>query len=109
MLGRTRGRGDRAGTGFVSGCSPILRSGFRPWSAAGGCVTIRRMSTTRVFQALLGLSALALGLLAYQMQVDNLPQPVFTTEARSLANVAAALAFLVAGLVAWSRRPASRL
>jgi signal transduction histidine kinase len=67
------------------------------------------MSTIRVFQALLGLSALALGVLAYRMQVDNLAQPVFTTEARSLANVAAALAFLVAGLVAWSRRPASRL
>ena len=67
------------------------------------------MSTIRVFQALLGVSAVALGVLAYRMQVDNLPQPVFTTEARSLANVGAGWAFLVAGLVAWSRRPASRL
>src|ERR687895_105873 len=114
MLRRQRVCGHRARLGLVSGFSPILRSGSSLWSRSGGCVTIsevtmRQLPAIRVFQALLGLSALALGVLAYRVQVDNLPQPVYTTEARSLANVAVALAFLVAGLIAWWRRPASRL
>ena len=61
-----------------------------------------------VLQVLLGVSGIALGALAYRAQVDNLPEPL-TTEGRALATVLAGWAFLVAGLVAWWRRPANRL
>ena len=52
--------------------------------------------------------ASSLGVLAYQVQVDNLPEP--TTALRPcVATVVAAWSFLVAGLVAWLRRPENRL
>jgi signal transduction histidine kinase len=66
------------------------------------------MTGTRWIQVALGLAGLLLGLLAYQAQVDNLPEPL-TTPARASATVVAAWAFLVAGLVAWQRRPGNRL
>lgn len=70
---------------------------------------MRPMTTTRrVVQVLLAVAGIVLGVLAYQVQVDNLPEP-FTTPARSATTVAAALAFLLAGLVAWSRRTGNRL
>ena len=47
-------------------------------------------------------SGVALGVLAYQVQIDNLGP--FTTPARSIAIVAVGLSFLLAGLIAWSRR-----
>ncbi len=65
-------------------------------------------STPRVLLALIGACGIALGVLAYQVQVDNLPDG-FTTTARALASVGTAWAFLLAGLVAWSRRPGNRL
>ncbi len=49
----------------------------------------------------LGLAGLGLGLLAYQVQIDNLAG---TTPARAIASVAAGWAFLGAGLAAWTRR-----
>jgi signal transduction histidine kinase len=52
-------------------------------------------------------AGLALGVVAYRVQIHNLGQ--FTTPARSWAIVIGAWLFLVAGLVAWSRRPANRL
>ena len=61
-----------------------------------------------MLQALVGACGLALGVLAYQVQVDNLPED-FTTTARAIASVVTAWAFLLAGLVAWARRPGSRL
>jgi signal transduction histidine kinase len=54
----------------------------------------------------LGLAGLVLGLVAYRVQMDNLP---LTTTPRSIASVVAAWSFLVAGLVAWRRRPGNRL
>ena len=51
-------------------------------------------------------AAIALGVVAYQVQIDNLST---TTPARSLAIVAVAWAFVAAGLVAWARRPGNRL
>jgi signal transduction histidine kinase len=79
-------------------------------SAASICddqnVTSKR--ATRITIALLAVAGLALGVLAYQVQVDNLPEP-FTTQWRAMASVAYGWGFLVAGLVAWSRRPGSRL
>jgi signal transduction histidine kinase len=66
------------------------------------------VSTPRVLLALVGACGIALGVLAYQVQVDNFPDD-FTTTARSLASVGTAWAFLLAGLVAWSRRPGNRL
>ena len=59
-------------------------------------------------RVVLGLAGLGVGALAYRVQVDNLPEP-YTTPGRALATVAVAWAFLVAGLVAWSRRPGNRL
>jgi signal transduction histidine kinase len=53
----------------------------------------------------LALAALLLGVTAYRVQVDDL----FSPSDRALAIVAVAWAFVVAGLVAWSRRPANRL
>lgn len=69
---------------------------------------MRSMSTTRLVQMLVVASGIALGVVAYQMQVDNLPEP-FTTSGRATGTVLAAWAFLLAGLVAWSRRAGNRL
>jgi signal transduction histidine kinase len=66
------------------------------------------MSKTRVAQIVLAAAGLVLGVLAYRVQVDNLPEPL-TTPARASASVIAAWSFLLAGLVAWSRRPQNRL
>ena len=65
-----------------------------------------RPSVMRIVLALLAVGGVVLGVLAYQVQVDNLPG---TTSLRSWATVVAAWAFLVAGLVAWRRRPDNRL
>src|SRR5262245_29046887 len=51
-------------------------------------------------------AALLLGLLAYQMQVDNIAG---NTPARALGTLAYAWAFVGAGLVAWERRAGHRL
>ena len=53
----------------------------------------------------LALAAVLLGVVAYRVQVDDL----FSPSDRALAIVAVAWAFVVAGLIAWSRRPANRL
>jgi signal transduction histidine kinase len=53
------------------------------------------------------LAGIVLGVIAYRVQVDNLG--ALTTPARATAIVAVAWAFLVAGLVAWARRPENRL
>jgi signal transduction histidine kinase len=74
-------------------------------SAARECDDAR-VTGTRVIQVLLALAGIVLGVLAYRVQVDNLPN---TTEIRSAGSVAAAWSFLVAGLVAWMRRPKNRL
>jgi len=66
------------------------------------------MSRTRALQALLAIAGIVLGVLAYQVQVDNLPEPL-TTTSRALAGVVAGWAFLLAGLVAWRRAPENRL
>jgi signal transduction histidine kinase len=50
---------------------------------------------------------IALGVVAYRTQVDNLG--TFTTHAHALAQVVSGWAFLVAGLIAWSRRPGNRM
>jgi signal transduction histidine kinase len=63
---------------------------------------------TRAMQAFLAAAGVGLGILAYRVQVDNLPEP-FTTEPRALGSVAYGWAFLFAGLVAWSRRPGARI
>src|SRR5207244_1804677 len=53
------------------------------------------------------VAAVVVGLLAYRVQVDNLLAA--TTPFRASATLAAAGAFLLAGLIAWARRPANRL
>ena len=50
-------------------------------------------------------AGIALGVVALQVQVDNLHSPT----ARAMATVAVGWSFLIAGLIAWSRRPANRL
>ena len=74
-------------------------------SAARPCDDAR-MTRTRWIQVALALAGAALGVLAYRIQIDNLPN---TTVLRSCGSVAAAWSFLVAGLVAWMRRPKNRL
>ena len=63
---------------------------------------------TRITLALLAISGVVLGVLAYQVQVDNLPEPL-TTPLRAMSTVVAAWSFLAAGLIAWLRRPGNRL
>jgi signal transduction histidine kinase len=58
-----------------------------------------------VLRALIAGGAVAIAVLAYRVQVDDLHSPW----QRSGATVAIALAFVVAGLVAWARRPANHL
>jgi signal transduction histidine kinase len=66
------------------------------------------VSVTRIVQMFLAAAGIVLGVLAYQVQVDNLAEP-FTTDARAWGSVAYGWAFLLAGLVAWTRRPAAGL
>ena len=61
----------------------------------------------RAVRLLLAAAGLVLGVVAYRVQVDNLGES--TTPARAAAIVAVAWSFLVAGLIAWSRRPGNRL
>lgn len=63
-------------------------------------------TAARITLGVLAFAGIVLGVLAYQVQVDNLPS---TTSVRSWAGVVAAWSFLVAGLVAWRRRPDNRL
>jgi signal transduction histidine kinase len=56
--------------------------------------------------AAVGVAGLAMGVVAYRVQVDNI---LTTTPVRSMTSVAAGWAFLVAGLVAWTRRPGTRM
>ena len=79
-------------------------------SARAICDDPNEMSerATRITLALLAVAGVVLGVLAYQVQVDNLPEPL-TTSGRAIATVVAAWSFLVAGLVAWLRRPNNRL
>jgi len=67
---------------------------------------MRSMSRTRALQSFLVIAGVGLGLLAYEVQMNNLP---LTTSARSWAGVIAAWSFLLAGLIAWVRRPDNRL
>ena len=67
--------------------------------AAHGLVRSRRLVA-----GLLAAGAVALGVAAYHVQVQAL-----SPHDRALAGVAAYEAFVVAGLIAWLRRPANRL
>jgi signal transduction histidine kinase len=59
----------------------------------------------RTFRILLACGAVPLGLIAYRIQIHNIPSP----EDRAVATVLVAWSFLGAGLVAWSRRSPSRM
>jgi signal transduction histidine kinase len=63
------------------------------------------VDTRRAAVVALGGAAAALGIYAYEVQVDDLHSP--PSHARAI--VAVAWAFVVAGLVAWLRRPSNRL
>jgi signal transduction histidine kinase len=52
-------------------------------------------------------AGLAIGVFAYRVQIDNLGDG--TNPARAATAVAAGWAFLLAGLVTWTRRPTNRL
>jgi hypothetical protein len=64
------------------------------------------MTGMRWIHAALAATGAVLGVLAYDVQMNNLPN---TTSRRSWAGVVAAWSFLLAGLIAWSRRPRNRL
>jgi signal transduction histidine kinase len=59
----------------------------------------------RAVRPALAAGGVALGVLAYRVQVDNVHSP----SQRALATVAVAWAFLASGLVAWTRRPQNRM
>jgi signal transduction histidine kinase len=61
----------------------------------------------RAARFVLAAAGIALGVVAYQVQIDNLGQQ--TSSTRALAIVGVAWAFLGAGLIAWARRPENRL
>jgi signal transduction histidine kinase len=61
----------------------------------------------RALRYLIAAAGIALGVVAYRVQLDNLGE--LTTRMRAGAIVVVAWSFLIAGLVAWSRRPANRL
>jgi len=61
----------------------------------------------KTLQIVLLVAGAWLGVVAYQVQIDNLGAD--TTPARAWAIVIGAWFFLVAGIVAWSRRPTNRL
>ena len=62
------------------------------------------MRSLTVAAFLIGASALVLGFAVYRVQVDN-----HSPHGWAAATVAVAWAFVVAGLVAWLRRPANRM
>jgi signal transduction histidine kinase len=69
---------------------------------------------TRMRLAVLGAGAAALAVVAYRVQMHNLHITVeghgpFTTPARSAAIVVGGSLFVLAGLVAWGRRPGNAL
>jgi len=64
------------------------------------------MRSTRPLQTALAVAGVLLGVLAYRVEMDNIP---ITTPSRSAATVVAAWSFLIAGLIAWRRRPGNRL
>ena len=61
----------------------------------------------RTLQAAIAVAGITLGVVAYEVQVDNLGSA--TSPAHAWAIVIGAWLFLVAGIVAWNRRPANRL
>ena len=66
-------------------------------------VTISPVTYVRFLAVAAGI---ALGVAAYNVQIDNLGPA--TTTLKAAASVGAAWAFLAAGVAAWSRRPANR-
>ena len=65
------------------------------------------VSGSRVVQVFLAVAGIALGVVAYQAQVDNLGP--YTSPSHALAIVAVGWSFLLAGIVAWSRRSGNRV
>jgi signal transduction histidine kinase len=61
----------------------------------------------RYVRALVAIAGIALGVAAYNVQIDNLGRG--TTHVRAAAGVIAGWSFLLAGIAAWSRRPGNRL
>src|SRR5262249_54381841 len=59
----------------------------------------------RLLFPIVGPTGIALAVLAYEIQVSSLD----SSDSRAVAHVAIGLSFLLAGLIAWSRRPANRL
>ena len=119
LFGKTQGFQDRyflksssgAGSGALGSDPSRLRvcpdaaSGARPVVSDR---EVRDDSRVNRFPAVvLAAAGIALGVVAYRVQMDNLLQQ--TTVLRSGASVVAAWSFLVAGLVAWRRRPGNRL
>jgi signal transduction histidine kinase len=62
---------------------------------------------SRYVRLLALLGGVALGLVAYDVQIDNLGP--YTTNLKAAASVVAAWSFLAAGIAAWTRRPGNLL
>ena len=90
------------------GALPDLDLRGRPVDSAPGPCDDAHVSRSLGLKVFLGMAGAVFAALAYRAQVDNLPEP-FTTPGRALATVVYPSAFLVAGLIAWSRRPGNRI
>jgi signal transduction histidine kinase len=76
-----------------------------PGAGADRVTAARDSARVRVVAAFfLGATAIALSVAAYRVQVNSL-----SPHGRAAAGVAVACSFVLAGLVAWLRRPANRL
>src|SRR5205823_6726814 len=64
-----------------------------------------RRQEMKAFRVALVAVGVALGVVVYWIQVDNIDSPA----ARAAATVVVAWAFLGAGLLAWSRRPGNQV
>ena len=101
------GRLDRVALWARVGARPDLDLRARPVDSPSRPCDDAHMSRKRILQVLLAAAGIVLGVLAYQVQIDSLGR--FTTPGRSLAIVAVGWSFLLAGLIAWSRRSGNRL
>src|SRR5215218_4713613 len=66
---------------------------------------MRDVHVAKGVRVAVALAAIPLGVIAYRVQVDD----ISSSSAHSAATVAAAWAFVLAGVIAWLRRPSNRL
>jgi signal transduction histidine kinase len=84
--------------------SRVVLAPYPPVDAESGVGERKRSRPLTVATVLVSAAAVAAGVASYRVQVDN-----FSPHSWAAATVAYSWAFVLAGLVAWLRRPANRL